>query len=73
MASITEISERYVDEMAQLDPVRAAGSMGVGRDLHHVTDYSPEGLAARTDLLRRTAEGLRAAEVADVIDEELAS
>jgi uncharacterized protein (DUF885 family) len=65
MASITEISERYVDEMAQLDPVRAAGSMGVGRDLHHVTDYSPEGLSARTDLLRRTAAGLRAAEPAD--------
>lgn len=65
MASITEISERYVDEMAQLDPVRAAGSMGVGRDLHHVTDYSPEGLAARTELLRRTAADLRGAEPAD--------
>jgi uncharacterized protein (DUF885 family) len=65
MASITEISERYVDEMAQLDPVRAAGSMGVGRDLHHVTDYSPAGHAARTDVLRKTAAGLRATEPAN--------
>lgn len=65
MASITELSERYVDEIAQLDPVRAAGSMGVGRDLHHVTDYSPEGQETRAELRRRTAAGLRAAEPAD--------
>ena len=65
MASITEISESYVEDYAQLDPVGAARSMGVGGDLHHLTDYSPAGHAARADLLRRTVAALRATEAAD--------
>jgi uncharacterized protein (DUF885 family) len=64
MASITEISEAYVEEFARLDPVRAARGMGVGGDLHHVTDWSPEGHAARADLLGRTAASLREAKPA---------
>jgi uncharacterized protein (DUF885 family) len=59
MATITEISEAYVEDYARLDPVRAARGMGVGGDLHHVTDWSPEGHAARADLFRRTAAALR--------------
>ena len=62
MASITEISETYVDELARLDPVRAARGMGVGGEHHHLTDWSPDGHAARSELLRRTAEALRAVE-----------
>ena len=58
MATITEISEAYVEDYARLDPVRAARGMGVGGDLHHVTDWSPEGHAARADLFRRTAAAL---------------
>ncbi|HET7718489.1 MAG TPA: DUF885 family protein, partial [Acidimicrobiales bacterium] len=65
MASITEISEAYVEDLARLDPVRAARGMGVGGDLHHVTDWSPEGHAARAELFRRTAAALRATEPAD--------
>jgi uncharacterized protein (DUF885 family) len=65
MASITEISEAYVEELSQLDPVRAARGMGVGGDLHHVTDWSPEGHAARAELFGRTASALRAAEPVD--------
>jgi uncharacterized protein (DUF885 family) len=64
MASITEISESYVDEFAELDPVSAARSMGVGGDLHHLTDYSPDGHAARVDLHRRTVAALRNTEAA---------
>jgi uncharacterized protein (DUF885 family) len=62
MASITEQSESFVDELARLDPVRAARTMGVGGEHHHLTDWSPEGHAARVELLRRTAAALRAAE-----------
>lgn len=65
MTTITELSERYVDELARIDPVGAARGMGVGGDLHNLTDYSPDGLAAWAELLRRTAADLRAAEPAD--------
>jgi uncharacterized protein (DUF885 family) len=64
MAEISEISSRYVDEYAQLDPVRAIRSMGVvpGETL---TDYSPAGFDALEQLYRRTSASLRAAEPVD--------
>lgn len=62
MGTITELSESFVDEYAALDPVAAARSWGVGIDRDALTDYSPDGLAAREALLRRTARALRAAE-----------
>lgn len=62
MPSVTEISEQYVDGIARLDPVRAARSMGVPVEETTLTDYSPAGVAALEDLLRRTRRGLLDAE-----------
>jgi uncharacterized protein (DUF885 family) len=64
MAGITEISSRYIDELAAIDPVRGA-RMGVGLDSTELTDYSPAGIERVADLYRRTAAELRAAEPAD--------
>jgi uncharacterized protein (DUF885 family) len=63
--SVTEISERYVDGYARLDPVRAARSMGVGLDEPRLTDYSPDGVAALGDLLAGVERDLAAAEPVD--------
>src|SRR3954470_9221236 len=64
MAAVSDISSRYVDEYAGLDPVLAIRSMGVvpGDTL---TDYSPSGTDALAELFRRTATALRAAEPID--------
>jgi uncharacterized protein (DUF885 family) len=60
--TITDISERYVRELAELDPITAARSMGVALNVAEVTDYSPDGTDATADLLRQTVADLDAAE-----------
>ena len=62
MPSVSEISSRYVDEIAALDPVRAE-RWGVPADGTRLTDYSPAGFEALADLLRRTARDVAAATV----------
>lgn len=57
MPSVSEISSRYVDEVAALDPVRGE-RWGVATDGTRLTDYSPAGNEALSDLLRRTARAL---------------
>ena len=52
MASVSEISSRYVDEIAALDPVRGE-RWGVATDGTRLTDYSPAGYDALADLLDR--------------------
>src|SRR5438128_11624229 len=64
MAVIAEISSRYIDELAAIDPVRGA-RMGVDLGSTELTDYSPAGVERVADLYRRTAEELRAAEPED--------
>jgi uncharacterized protein (DUF885 family) len=64
MADISDISSRYIDEVAVLDPVRAA-RMGVDPTSTELTDYSPAGTERFLDLHRRTAAALRAAEPED--------
>jgi uncharacterized protein (DUF885 family) len=61
MSTITELSSRYIDEMAALDPVRGE-RWGVASDSTRLTDYSPDGLAAQRALLAATLERLAAAE-----------
>jgi uncharacterized protein (DUF885 family) len=61
MSTITELSSRYIDEMAALDPVRGE-RWGVVSDPTRLTDYSPDGLAALRGLLQATLDGLGAAE-----------
>ena len=64
MAEISDLSSRYVDQLAAIDPVRAA-RMGVDRGDADLTDYSPEGIERVAALMRSTASTLRAAEPAD--------
>ncbi|WP_433338633.1 DUF885 domain-containing protein [Spirillospora sp. CA-294931] len=63
MTTLHELADRYVDEMAALDPCLAA-PMGIAGQEAHLTDFSPEGAQARTDLARRTLAELAAVPVA---------
>jgi uncharacterized protein (DUF885 family) len=63
MAILDELADRYVDESATLDPCQAT-LMGIAGQEPHLTDYSPEGFAARAELARRTLAALEAAPVA---------
>jgi uncharacterized protein (DUF885 family) len=61
MATISEISSRYVDEVSELDPVRGE-RWGVQSDPTRLTDFSPDGLAELRDLLDRSLADLQGAE-----------
>ena len=61
MTTISAISSRYIDEVAELDPVRGE-RWGIATDPTRLTDYSPAGVAASRALLARTLEALSAAE-----------
>jgi uncharacterized protein (DUF885 family) len=50
---IYELCDAYVEQLAQLDPVGATARGVVGYD-DKMTDYSPEGVASRTELDRTT-------------------
>src|SRR4051812_25328979 len=68
MTTVAEVSKRYVAQLAELDPVRAIRSMGVGADGTTLTDYSPDGWAAVRELLVRTREALAGASEEDEAD-----
>ncbi|MDO8617126.1 MAG: DUF885 domain-containing protein [Dehalococcoidia bacterium] len=53
MSGIFEIADRYVDEIAALDPI-AATSIGVPGHERELTDFSPDGAAGIAELQRRT-------------------
>ena len=46
------VAERYLDTFASLDPC-AATKMGIVGHDDHVTDYIPDGVAARVDAAHR--------------------
>ena len=56
---IDEISERYVERAAALDPIAATGRGIAGHD-HELTDYSPDAEAERADLASSTLRALDA-------------
>jgi uncharacterized protein (DUF885 family) len=60
MPTVSEISDRYITDMSELDPVRGE-RWGVKSDGTRLTDYSPAGFDALEGLLRRTAGELDAA------------
>jgi uncharacterized protein (DUF885 family) len=60
MPTVSEISSRYVDEIAAHDPVRGE-RWGVPSDGTRLTDYSPAGYAELAEILRRTHRDLEAA------------
>jgi uncharacterized protein (DUF885 family) len=53
MPTVSEISTRYIDDVAELDPVRGE-RWGVKSDPTRLTDYSPAGYEALRELLVRT-------------------
>ncbi|GAA2592623.1 DUF885 domain-containing protein [Actinomadura fulvescens] len=59
MITLDGLADRYVDDFAALDPCRAA-MMGIAGQEANLTDYGPEGFAARADLSRRTLGELNA-------------
>ncbi|MGF1663242.1 MAG: DUF885 domain-containing protein [Kineosporiaceae bacterium] len=52
-SGIDDLADRYLERYAALDP-EAATAMGVAGHDHALTDHSPAGHAARTDLARTT-------------------
>src|ERR1700722_16701717 len=50
---IYELCDAYVERLAELDPVSATARGSLGHD-DKMTDYSPEGISARTELDRTT-------------------
>jgi uncharacterized protein (DUF885 family) len=56
--TISALSDRFVDEYATLDPVRASLVMGVARNETRLTDWSPDGIDAVAAFLRRTLDEL---------------
>ncbi len=50
---IYELCDAYVERLAVLDPVSATARGIVGYD-DRMTDYSPDGIATRTELDRTT-------------------
>jgi uncharacterized protein (DUF885 family) len=61
MGVINDIAERYVVQVADLDPVLATAAGIPGHD-HQMTDLSPAGFAARAELDRTTVAALTSAE-----------
>ena len=59
MTPLFELADRYVDAWAELDPVAATGSGYRGRE-GQLTDWSPDGIAARAELDRSTLAELDA-------------
>lgn len=55
--AVDAVADRYVDEFAALDPVAATLNGITGHD-DEVTDYSPDGFAARAELDRRALAAL---------------
>ncbi|GHF86140.1 uncharacterized protein (DUF885 family) [Amycolatopsis bartoniae] len=64
MASVHEICDRFVDDFAAAHPV-AATELGIPGYDDQLTDYSPEGHAARAALSRRALDEIRRAEATD--------
>ena len=61
---VDAVSEQYVEEMAALDPIAATEYGIVGHD-DRMTDLSPDGFAAREELVRSTLAKARAATPSD--------
>jgi uncharacterized protein (DUF885 family) len=71
VSEVYDIADRFVEQIAALDPCGATGAGVAGHD-HEMTDYSPAGEAARADVTRDALTALaRAPQTSD--DDRLAS
>jgi len=62
VTEVFRLADAYVDELCALDPFTAT-DLGIPGHDDEVTDYSPDGVAARADLDRRTLRALDQAAV----------
>ncbi len=62
MSRVFDIADRYVDQLAALDP-SGATAWGVPGHEAEMTDYSPDGSDAVAELDRRTLRELAAAPI----------
>lgn len=63
MASVSELSDGFVDVYASCDPNLAALMFGVGRSGSALTDYSPDGIVGAVDVLRRALVDVQGASI----------
>ena len=71
-ATVAEVADAYVESFAALHPV-AATQLGIGGHDTEMTDFGPEGVAARTELARRARHDVSAARRTGVGDEVAAA
>jgi uncharacterized protein (DUF885 family) len=64
---VDAVAECYLQQLARLDPI-AATFMGLDGGTDQLTDFSPEGHAARADLARQTLRSLAGLPPADSVD-----
>ncbi|RLU90524.1 DUF885 domain-containing protein [Streptomyces griseocarneus] len=57
MTALNRLADRYVDELAALDPCLAA-VMGIAGQEERLTDFGPQAAYARAELARRTLKAL---------------
>ncbi|MFI7104183.1 DUF885 domain-containing protein [Streptomyces sp. NPDC050161] len=62
MSALNALADRYMDEMAVLDPCLAS-MIGIAGQEQRLTDFGPQAAQARTELARRTLKALEAAPV----------
>ncbi|SEH82690.1 Uncharacterized conserved protein, DUF885 familyt [Mycolicibacterium rutilum] len=66
--AVDAVAERYLDTFAALDPC-AATEMGITGHDEEITDYSPDGVAARADAARAALRELDGVTAEDAVDE----
>ncbi len=66
---VNELSDRYVERFAALDPLGATGE-GIGGHDHEMTDYSPDGAAERAEHDQATLRALAALDPAQQDDRD---
>ncbi|MFF8392673.1 DUF885 domain-containing protein [Streptomyces sp. NPDC016172] len=57
MTTLNDLADRYVDELAFMDPCLAA-MMGIAGQEERLTDFGPPAAQARTELARRTLKAV---------------
>ena len=65
--AVDAVAERYLETLASLDPC-AATEMGILGHDDNITDYSPDGVAARVDAARSALRELESTNAVDEVD-----
>ncbi|BBX16869.1 DUF885 domain-containing protein [Mycolicibacterium duvalii] len=65
--AVDAVAERYLETLAALDPC-AATEMGIRGHDENITDYSPDGVAARADAARNALRELDTVTATDDVD-----